>query len=186
VIDTIQNFDASALLYIQDFIRMPFLNAIMVFFSTIGNLGLLWIALGLVLLFPKRTRRGGVDILICLAIAYIINDLVIKELVARVRPYDTIEGLKILVSPLSSFSFPSGHANSSFAAAMALTLAFGKKGAWAYIPASLIAISRCYVGVHYPSDVIAGMIVGTLVAFGVYMLLKKYVKTNFIKKKMTE
>lgn len=186
MIDTIQNFDASALLCIQDFIRMPFLNAIMVFFSTIGNLGLLWIALGLVLLFPKRTRRGGVDILICLAIAYIINDLVIKELVARVRPYDTIEGLKILVSPLSSFSFPSGHANSSFAAAMALTLAFGKKGAWAYIPASLIAISRCYVGVHYPSDVIAGMIVGTLVAFGVYMLLKKYVKTNFIKKKMTE
>lgn len=183
MIDIIQNFDASALMYIQDFIRLPFLNAIMVFFSTIGNLGLLWIALGLVLLFPKSTRRGGFDLLVCLAIAYIINDLVIKELVARSRPYETIEELKILVSPLSSYSFPSGHSVSSFASAMALTLAFGKKGAWAYIPATLIAFSRCYVGVHYPSDVLAGMIVGTLIAYGVYMLLKKFIKTDFNKKK---
>jgi len=183
MIGVIQNFDASALLFIQDSIRIPFLNSIMIFFSTIGNLGLLWIVLGFALLFPKRTRRGGVDMLMCLAAAYIINDLVIKELVARVRPYDTIEGLKILVNPLSSFSFPSGHANSSFAAAMSLTLAFGRKGAWAYIPASLIAFSRCYVGVHYPSDVFAGMIVGTLVALGVYMLLKKYVITDFVKKR---
>ena len=179
----IQNFDASALLYIQDFFRTPILTAIMVFFSTIGNVGLLWIALGIILLFPKRTRRGGFDLLICLALAYIVNDLVIKEIVARVRPYDAIEGLTILVKPLRSFSFPSGHANSSFAAALALTLAFGKKGAWAYIPAALIAFSRCYVGVHYPSDVLAGMLVGTLVAWGAFMLLGKFVKTDFIRKK---
>ncbi len=183
MIDVVQNFDANALLYIQDFIRVSYLNAIMVFFSIIGNTGLLWIALGLVLLFPKRTRRGGFEMLMCLLVAYIINDLVIKELVCRARPYDTIEGLKILVKPLSSFSFPSGHSNSSFAAAMALTLAFGKKGAWAYIPAALIAASRCYVGVHYPSDVLTGMIVGTLISFAVFMLLKKYLKTNFIKNK---
>ena len=186
MIDIIQNFDASALLYIQDFLRTPFLSTVLVFFSTIGNLGLLWIALGLALLIPERTRRGGFDMLICLALAYIINDLLIKELVARARPYDTIEGLQILVSPLSSYSFPSGHANSSFASALALTLAFGKKGAWAYLPAALIAFSRCYVGVHYPSDVFAGMLVGTLVAFAVYKLLKKYVKTDFIKKPKTE
>lgn len=181
MIQLIQNFDTEALLFIQDFVRAPFSNAIMVFFSTIGNLGFLWIVFGLVLLIPKRTRRGGFDMLICLAVAYIINDLVIKELVARARPYDAIEGLKILVSPLKSYSFPSGHANSSFAAALVLTLAFGKKGAWAYIPAALITFSRCYVGVHYPSDVFAGMIVGTLVALAVYMLLKKYIKTDFIR-----
>ena len=182
MIDIIQNFDTNALLYIQDFLRVPFLNAVMVFFSTIGNLGLLWIALGLALLIPKRTRRGAFDMLICLAVAYIVNDLIIKELVARARPYDTIESLKIVVNPLSSYSFPSGHANSSFASALALTLAFGKKGAWAYLPASLIAFSRCYVGVHYPSDVFTGMLVGTLVAFTAYKLLQKYVKTDFIKK----
>lgn len=181
MISVIQNFDANALLYIQDFIRVPFLNAIMVFFSTIGNSGFLWIALGIVLLIPRHTRRGGFELLMCLLAAYIINDLVIKELVARARPYDNIESLKILVNPLSSYSFPSGHANSSFASAMALALAFGKKGAWAYIPAAMIAASRCYVGVHYPSDVFAGMLVGTLVSFAVYMILKKYVKTDFIK-----
>jgi len=181
MISVIQNFDANALLYIQDFIRVPFLNAIMVFFSTIGNSGLLWIALGIVLLIPRHTRRGGFELLMCLLAAYIINDLVIKELVARARPYDNIESLKILVNPLSSYSFPSGHANSSFASAMALALAFGKKGAWAYIPAAMIAASRCYVGVHYPSDVFAGMLVGTLVSFAIYMILKNYVKTDFIK-----
>ena len=186
MIELMQNFDANALLYIQDFLRTPFLTPVMVFFSLIGNLGLLWIFLGLALLIPQRTRRGGFDMLMCLLAAYIINDLVIKGLVARVRPYDTIEGLQILVSPLTSFSFPSGHANSSFAAALSLTLAFGKKGAWAYIPAVLIAFSRCYVGVHYPSDVFAGMLVGTLVAFTTYMLLKKYVKTDFIKRPKTE
>ena len=183
MIELIQNFDTSALLYIQDYLRSPILSAVMVFFSTIGNVGILWIALGLVLLIPKRTRRGGFDLLICLAAAYIVNDLIIKEIVARVRPYDAIEGLTILVKPLSSFSFPSGHANSSFAAAMALTLAFGKKGAWAYIPAALVAFSRCYVGVHYPSDVLAGILVGTLVAWGTFLLLKKYVKTDFVRKK---
>lgn len=186
MIQSIQNLDTGALLYIQDFLRTPFLNTIMIFFSTIGNIGLLWIVLGLVLLIPKHTRRGGFDMLMCLAVAYIINDFVIKDLVVRARPYDTIEGLKILVDPLKSHSFPSGHANSSFAAALAMTLAFGKKGAWAYVPATLIAFSRCYVGVHYPSDVFAGMIVGTLVAFAVYKLLHKYVKTNFIKKPKTE
>lgn len=178
--------DAGALLYIQDFLRTPFLTAIMIFFSKIGNSGLIWIFTGLILLIPEKTRRGGFDMLICLLAAYIVNDLVIKELVARVRPYETIQGLSILVPPEKTFSFPSGHTNSGFAAALALALGFGKKGAWAYIPAVLIAFSRCYVGVHYPSDVLAGMVVGTLVSFAVYKLLRKYVKTELIPKKKTQ
>ena len=183
MIEAIQNLDTDALLYIQDFLRTPFLTPIMVFFSKLGNAGLIWIFTGLLLLISKRTRRGGFDLLICLFAAYIVNDLVIKLLVARSRPYDIIEGLNILVSPLSSYSFPSGHTNISFASALAMTLAFGRKGALAYIPAVLIAVSRCYVGVHYPSDVLAGIIVGTTVALAVYFLSQKYVKTDFIRKK---
>ena len=179
----IQSFDANALLYIQDFLRTPLLTAIMVFFSRIGDSGIIWIVTGLVLLIPRKTRRGGFDVLICLLAAFLINDYVIKVLVARIRPYDVINGLTILVPPESSFSFPSGHANSSFAAALSLTLAFGKKGAIAYIPAVLIAFSRCYVGVHYPSDVFAGMLVGTLVSLAVYMLLRRYIKSDLIRKK---
>ncbi len=183
MIEAIQNFDASALLYIQDFLRTPFLTSLLVLFSKIGNNGLVWILTGVILLIFRKTRRGGFDLLICLLSAYIINDLLIKFLVCRARPYDTIEGLTTLVAPLSSYSFPSGHANSSFAAAIALTLAFGQKGALAYIPAVLIAVSRCYVGVHYPSDVFAGMLVGTLVSLAVYKLLRKYIKTDLVRKK---
>ena len=179
----LQSFDANALLYIQDFLRTPFLTVIMVFFSRIGDSGIIWIVTGLVLLVPKSTRRGGFDVLICLLVAYLINDCVIKVLVERIRPYEVINGLTILVPPESSFSFPSGHTNSSFAAALALTLAFGKAGALAYIPAVLIAFSRCYVGVHYPSDVLAGMLVGTLVSLAVYMLLRRYIKSDLIGKK---
>jgi membrane-associated phospholipid phosphatase len=178
----IQSFDTSALLYIQDFLRTPALTAIMVFLSRIGDFGFVWIFIGFLLLIPAKTRRGAFDMLICLLAAYIINDLVLKFVFERIRPYEVINELKLLVPPESTYSFPSGHANSAFAAALALTLAFGRKGALAYIPAALIAASRCYVGVHYPSDVLAGMIVGTAVSLAVYLLLRRYVKTDFLSK----
>lgn len=173
MIDLIQSLDTNILMYIQDVLRTPWMTPVMVFFSLIGNLGLVWIVIGALLLIPKRTRRGGILTLICLLAAYLVNDHVLKELVARPRPYSTLTELEILVAQLSSTSFPSGHTNSSFAAALALTLAFGKRGALAYIPATLIALSRCYVGVHYPSDVLAGMIVGTLVAFVAFRLAER-------------
>lgn len=172
MIDAVLNFDAQALLWIQEQLRVPFLSGLMVLFSLIGNSGLVWIAAGLVLLIPKRSRPGGLCLLACLLGAYLLNDILIKPLVARVRPYDMIPALEILVAPLSSFSFPSGHTNASFAGAYALTAAFGKKGAFAYIPALLIAFSRCYVGVHYPTDVLAGALVGTLAAFFVCSIWK--------------
>lgn len=179
----IQSYDSAALLYIQEHLRFPLMNAFMVFITRLGDSGLIWILIGLVLLFPKKTRRGAIDALVCLSVAVLINDFVIKDIVLRPRPYVSIGSLSILVEPLSSYSFPSGHTGSSFAMALALTLEFGRRGALAYIPAVLIAFSRCYVGVHYPSDVIAGAFVGTLVSLGVWILLKKYVKTDFIPKK---
>lgn len=183
MIDTIQSLDASALLFIQDHLRAPILNTIMVLFTKLGDLGFIWIITGLFLLIWVKTRRGAIFVLICLLAAYLINDWGFKLLVERPRPYATIEGLSILVKPLSSFSFPSGHSSSSFAAAIALTLAFGKRGALAYIPAFIIAFSRCYVGVHYPSDIIGGALVGTLVSFVVYTLLNRYLKADFIPNK---
>lgn len=183
MIEALQSVDANILLFIQHYVRFPLLDTVMVFITTLGNSGLIWIFIGLLLLIPKSTRRGGLDVLMCILVAFLLNDIVLKELISRLRPYDTVEGLTILVNPLSSYSFPSGHANSSFAAAMALTLAFGKKGAFAYIPAVLISFSRCYVGVHYPSDILAGMIFGTLVSLAVYNILRKYVESDFVQKK---
>ncbi|NLH01378.1 MAG: phosphatase PAP2 family protein [Clostridiales bacterium] len=151
----------------------------MVFMTKLGDGGAVWIALGLTLFAFPKTRRRGAYVLVCLLAVFLVNNCLLKPIVARPRPYVTIEGLSILVNPLQSYSFPSGHAASSFAAALAMVLFFGRKGGYAYIPAVLIAFSRCYVGVHYPSDVIGGAIVGTLSSFGLYVLIKKYSSLGF-------
>ncbi len=182
MIDFINNIDSAILLFIQDYIRCPALSAFFTFFTRLGDMGIIWIILGLILLFPKKTRRGGFDTLVCLATSTIFNDFVLKNLVARIRPYEIINSLVLMVPAESSFSFPSGHTSVSFAAATALTFAFGKKGAWAFIPAALMGFSRLYVGVHYPTDVLGGMVVGTAIAALTYCLLGKYLKTDLIRK----
>ena len=171
MIEALTLFEQSILLFIQNNLRIDFLNPIVVFITRLGDMGIAWIVLGVIMLFFKKTRRGGLIMLLCLAGAWLVNDFVLKPLVARIRPYDAVGTLSILVHAESSFSFPSGHTNASFASAIALTMVYGKKGAWAYLPASLIALSRLYVGVHYPTDVLGGMIVGTVMGYLVYRLI---------------
>lgn len=175
-------FDAAVLRFVQESVRAPALTAVMRFFSTIGDMGLFWIVLGLVLVCIRRTRRGGADMLCALAVEFALCDLVIKPLAARTRPYLALEWLELLVHEEASFSFPSGHSASSFACAAALTCAFGKRGALAFIPAALIALSRIYVGVHYPSDVIIGAALGSLVGVVVYKVSHKVVPGKNSKK----
>lgn len=177
----LQAIDESILLFIQTHIRCAPLDFVMRFFSVIGNTGLCWIVLGAVLLLYKKTRRAGFDMLLCLAIAWMTNDLVVKNLAARPRPYDVIEGLTVLVGRLASYSFPSGHASSSFAAATALCIAFrGKGGAWFYLPAALIAVSRVYVGMHYLTDVVCGAALGTVVSYAVYRVEHRLIPERFL------
>ncbi|MDD6189845.1 MAG: phosphatase PAP2 family protein [Clostridiales bacterium] len=137
----------------------------MAIFSISCNIGFIWIVLALVLLVRKKTRRHGIQLALCLIASLIVNNLILKNLVARPRPFTEVEGLTVMLSRFAdagSWSFPSGHAGSSFAAAYSLSKSFGKKGYPAWIAAALIAISRCYIGVHYPSDVICGALFGTL------------------------
>lgn len=178
MLDAIQSFDASILMYIQEHLRCAFLNGFLSFITQLGNAGFIWILLGIALLIPEKTRRGGFDMLLCLVFAFVVNDLIIKPSVVRERPFTTLQELEILIKEPSSYSFPSGHANSSFASAYALTRAFGKKGAWSYVLAALIAFSRCYVGVHYPSDILAGMAVGTICSALAYYLSKRFIHTD--------
>lgn len=171
------SLEEAILLFFQN-IRHESIDPIMIAISWIGNNGLLWIVVGLALLLFRRTRHGGADTLVALAVGFLINNVLIKNLVARVRPYDAIEGLLAIVPHLNDWSFPSGHTCASFAAATALALAFGKPGAWSFVPAVAIAISRLYVGVHYPSDVIVGAMIGAGVAFCVHKALKKIRKVG--------
>lgn len=160
----IQSFDELAVLFIQEHVRCAFLDPVMKAASRINDYGLFWLVLCFILLVVRKTRKGGFYQFSCIACEYVACDLIIKNLVSRTRPYLALENIQILVPPEGSMSFPSGHAASSFACAYALAYAFGLRGALAYIPAVLIALSRLYVGVHYPTDVLCGAILGTLVA----------------------
>ena len=166
----IQSIDNTILLFIQDYLRCGFTNAIMIFFSTIGTAGLIWITAGVAMAITKKYRRTGILLLICLAATWLLNDLVVKNLIQRPRPYLALSELKVLVPLRTDFSFPSGHTSTSFACAFVVTRVNGRRWVWAYLVAAMIALSRLFVGIHYPSDVLAGAVFGTLSAAVVSVL----------------
>lgn len=161
MLETIYRLDAQILLWIQDTLRYPVLNPFMKFVTSLGDSGNIWIALALFCLFFHKLRKGGKAVLIALLLSFIVNNLFLKRLFGRIRPYDVIEGLTILIRKPGEFSFPSGHTASSFGAATAFYLNVNKKwGAAAIFLAIAIGFTRMYVGVHYPTDVLGGMICG--------------------------
>lgn len=161
MLEALLNLDGGILLFLQEAVRNPILNPVMTAITTLGNAGILWIVLTALLLIPKKTRRVGLISLCALLASLLVNNILIKNLVARVRPYNALDGLVILVREPSEFSFPSGHAASSFASACVLFRKLPKKyGIPALAMATLISFSRLYVGVHYPTDVLAGILSG--------------------------
>lgn len=150
------------LLYIQS-LRCDILDHIMIFITTLGDKGFIWIAAAIVLLFFKNQRKIGAKVLTALIINTVIVNLILKPLIMRPRPFDVIEGLETLIPAPQDWSFPSGHTSSSFAAGLVLIMGLPSKYGIPAMPlAILIAVSRIYVGVHYPSDIIAGAIFGIL------------------------
>lgn len=166
--------DTSIVTWVVENLRHPFLNPVMIFATYLGEKGLFWITIGLVLCFTKRYRRHGILMLVSLATGCIIGEGILKHLFARVRPVDAL-GLSLLIKHPGGFSFPSGHSCSSFAAATCLWWANRKWRIGAVSIASLIAISRVYHGVHYPTDILCGAVLGIAVAILVHRYLAKYV-----------
>ena len=163
-------YDGGFLLFLQEFVRHPLLNAIFIFITRLGDAGWIWIVTGVILLVSKRHRREGKAVLLALLIGFILTNLILKNIIARPRPYTVLEGLKILIQEPSDYSFPSGHTCSSFAAALTmLRISDRRLGIAASILAVLIAFSRLYIGVHYPTDVLAGAVIG---AFSAWMAVK--------------
>ncbi|MBR1821569.1 MAG: phosphatase PAP2 family protein [Clostridia bacterium] len=165
--DAIFNFDSSILLWIQDSVRADFLSPIMKVITHLGDKGAFWILLTLALLiYPNRKgRRLGLMCGVSMAIGLLVTNLVIKNWVARVRPYELIQGLECIVAKADDWSFPSGHTTNSLACAWVLFRKAPKKwGVPALVLAILIALSRLYVGIHYPTDVLGGAVIGILSA----------------------
>lgn len=175
------DLEGAVLLWFQEVLRGPVQDAVVMAFTSLGNSGILFIVAGVVLLFFKKTRRVGVAALLALLIGFLITNLTLKPLVARPRPWLDVEGLVNLLGESAYRSFPSGHSTSAFAFAFALL--FGAPNKWlkwaAMIVAILMGLSRLYVGVHYPTDVLGGILVGLLAGWLAWQISKR-IKAKFI------
>ncbi len=182
MLQAIQAWDEAALLFIREHLCSPVLNTVMTAITYLDEAGAIWIAIGLILLLFKKTRIAGLDVLLALGLCYLLNDFLIKPLIARPRPWVAIEGFDSLIRHPSGTSFPSGHALTSFSSAYAAAKRLGKKGAWCFLPAALIAISRPWLGVHFITDILAGAAIGVLGAMLVLWLREKILP---LEKKLT-
>ena len=117
MLETLLNLDGGFLLFLQESVRNPILDSIMIFITSLGNGGMIWIAATILLLIPKKTRKAGVMSAVALLGSLIINNNIVKNIVQRPRPFVTFADLQIIIPTPSEFSFPSGHTSSSFAAA---------------------------------------------------------------------
>ena len=179
MLETLLNIDGGILLFIQEYLRNSILNPIMIFITTLGNGGMIWIAATVLLLVPKKTRKIGMISAVALLGSLVINNELIKNLVKRPRPFVTFTDLQIIIPTPGQYSFPSGHTASSFAAAAVFYRHLPKKlGIPSVVLAGFIGFSRLYVGVHYPTDVIAGVIMGIFLSYLAEFLV------NFVQKKL--
>ena len=172
------DFEFTILNFIRENLTHPILDMVMKFITFFANGGWFWIVVGVTLLFFKKTRKIGITLCLALLLNLILCNLTLKPLVARTRPYNLQEGISLIIKTPSEFSFPSGHASVSFSGAFAIFSHNKKYGAFALVFASLIAFSRLYLFVHYPTDILGGMAVGAVCATVSYFTVK-YISEKF-------
>ncbi|MCI2047054.1 MAG: phosphatase PAP2 family protein [Faecalibacterium sp.] len=128
--------------------------------SALGNHGLLWVVLALALLIPKKTRRTGLVLSAALALDWGLCNGLLKPLVARTRPYDINTAIQLIAAKPHDYSFPSGHTAAAFTAVSALCQCKSRLFWPFFVCAGLIAFSRLYLYMHFPTDVLAGIVLG--------------------------
>ena len=162
LLQRILHWDETVLRWIADNLRFPILDRVMVAYTVLGNGGWAFIVIAVALLCIRRTRRAGISALSAMTRGLVYTNLVLKPMVARPRPWIALEEFVPLVTSNDMNSFPSGHTCAAFSFGVAVSIALPEKWgkAAALIAAALMGISRLYVGVHFPTDVLAGAIVG--------------------------
>ena len=180
------SFDLPILDWIQANLQSELMDTVMPIITLLGDAGIFWIICSLILMVFPKTRRTGLGMGIAMAMGLLICNVIMKPMIGRIRPYDyqidilgktwndLLVGGKLLVDTPHDFSFPSGHTIASFEACTALMMGNKKLGIPATLLAILIAFSRMYLYVHYPTDVICSVILGTifgLIGFGIAKII---------------
>jgi len=164
IFQLIQSIDDRLLDFLRLSMHNPVLDRLMPPLSFLGNWGLIWLAAAAVFLLTKGRRKAGATLLLALLLCTLARNSLLKPLAARPRPCIVHPEYALLIARPEDFSFPSGHAAASFGAAAVILYSDGKLGVAALVLAALIAFSRLYLYVHYPSDVLAGAALGVLMA----------------------
>lgn len=140
---------------------------------------MIWIVLAAILLLIFRTRKTGVVIMAALCIDLVVCNGILKNLFARIRPCDVNTQIQLLIARPDDFSFPSGHTAASFAAVAALYFSGERKLCKpALALACLIAFSRLYLYVHYPTDILGGIFIGLAAGYMGDAIIRKWLKWN--------
>lgn len=158
------------ILYFLQSIHTPWLDVFMKEITGLGDHGIFWIITGAVLLCFKKTRIMGLCVILSLAAGFLIGNMFLKNLIARSRPCWIDDSIPLLIKNPRDYSFPSGHTLSSFEGAVSIWLYNRKWGTPALALAVLIGFSRMYLFVHFPTDVLAGLVLGILIAVLVHSM----------------
>ena len=173
-----ESFDLPILDWIAEHLWCPFLDRLMPAITHLGDAGIIWILLAILLLYIPKYRKAGFSMAVALLLGLLVCNLTLKPICARMRPFDYQllhfgKEIPLLIPTPRDFSFPSGHTNASFAAATALLLRHRRHGMAAMVLAVLIAFSRLYLYVHYPTDVLASVVLGIILALLAHYLVNK-------------
>lgn len=165
----ITELDFLILNFVRNNLSCGVADAVMKFITRLGDFGAIWIIIAVALICFKKTRRAGLCLGLVLVVYSLVGNTVLKNIFQRPRPF-RVADVPLIISPPGGYSFPSGHTGASFAAATAISVFYKKWTIPVYITAVLIAFSRIYLYVHYPSDVVGGMVLGMAIG---YVLAKK-------------
>lgn len=160
-------------LYCLQKIHTPWLDQLMVKITSLADHGQFWILLGLAFLCFKKSRKIGIAVIASLILSVLIGNVILKNLVARSRPCWIDESVALLIQNPRDYSFPSGHTLASFTSSVSICLQNRRWGILAVGLAALIAFSRLYLFVHFPTDVLGGAAFGTASALFIYWVMKR-------------
>lgn len=172
--EPIQSFDFSILDWIQLHMRNDLLDFLVPKVSALGNAGVIWIVLALTCIAVRKWRRCGLTMAAALIAGLLVGNMFLKLLVARDRPCWIVPPDSMLIAVPRDYSFPSCHTLSGFAASVSMLCFSRRAGIPAVLLAAFIALTRLYLYVHFPSDVLAGFVIGTMIALGAFALMRLY------------